>query len=182
MFKHKHRGGSEDDRREVEILEDIDRTEHEILDRLTPKLSFIKISFQRGSVMAEGPVVLSAGQSTIASIDYFDQTGNPMPAGFVPPNISFSIDNPAIASSTPNSDNQTDVVSYVSAGVANLTASCTSAEGLALSDTETVTCSPVVLPPPVLSSIKINFAAPTGATPAARPELTAAQKANTARK
>jgi hypothetical protein len=83
-----------------------------------------------------------------------------MPAGFVPPNITFLIDNPALASSTPNADNQTDVVTYVSAGVANLTASCTSAEGLALTDTETVTCSPVVVPPPVLSSIKINFTAP----------------------
>ena len=111
--------------------------------------------------MAEGPITLSAGQSTIASIDYFDQTGAPMPSTFVPPAITYSIDNAGIASSTPAADGQTDAVAYVAAGVANLTASCTSAEGLALTDTETVTCSPVVLPPPVLSSIKVNFAAPT---------------------
>ena len=154
-----------EEKRELEVLEDIDRTEHKILHALEPRLSFIKIAFTKGNIMAEGPVVLSAGQSSVASIDYFDQTGAPMPASFVPPNISYSIDQPGIASSTPQSDNQTDDVAYVSAGVANLTASCTSAEGLALTDTEPVTCSPVVAPPPVLSSIKINFAAPTGGTP-----------------
>ena len=158
------------ERKELEVLEDIDRTEHAILDRLRPRLSFIKITFQRGNIMAEGPVTLQQGQSTVASIDYFDQTGAPMPATFTPPNITYSIDHPEIASSTPNPDNQTDPIAYVTAGVANLTARCTSAEGLALSDTETVTCTPVVVPPPVLSSIKINFAAPTGgtATPAAK--------------
>jgi hypothetical protein len=153
------------EKREVEILEELLHVSRRILAILTPKhgrrqLGSIKIKFTKGNTIMEGPVVLAAGQSTIASIDYFDQTGAPMPAGFVPPNITFLIDNPALASSTPNSDNQTDVVAYVSAGVANLTASCTSAEGLALTDTETVTCSPVVVPPPVLSSIKINFSAP----------------------
>lgn len=154
----------DEEKRAVEILEDIDCTLHRILERLParPQLTGIKIRFTTKGNFMEGPVTLQQGQSTIASIDYFDQTGAPMPAGFVPPNISYSIDNSAIASSTPNPDNQTDVVAYVTAGVANLTASCTSAEGLALTDTETVTCSPVVLPPPVLSSIKINFAAPSG--------------------
>ncbi|HXN71521.1 MAG TPA: hypothetical protein VN861_03095 [Candidatus Acidoferrales bacterium] len=173
MF-HIHRQPKPDPK--LDELREIERTDQRIeadLDKLVgalvPRLSFIKIAFQpprglQGDVMAEGPVVLASGQLTTASIDYFDQTGAPMPATFVPPNITFAIDNPAIATSTPNPDNQTDVVAYVSAGVANLTASCTSAEGLALTDTETVTCSPVVLPPPVLSSIKVNFAAPTGGT------------------
>ena len=106
-------------------------------------------------------VTLASGQSVVASVLYFDQTGAAMPTGFVPPAVTFTIDNPAIATSTPNADGQTDVVAYVSAGVANLTASVTSAEGLALTDTEAVTCSPVVLPPPVLSSIKVDFAPPT---------------------
>lgn len=105
-------------------------------------------------------VTLSQGQATVASVLYFDQTGAPMPSGFVPPNVSFSIDNSGIASSTPNSDNQTDVVAWVSAGAANLTATVVSAEGVTISDTETVTCSPVVVPPPVLTSIKIDFATP----------------------
>lgn len=154
-----------------QVLKEQEQTEKKIekdlgalVGALVPRLSVIKIAFTKGTIMAEGPVVLSSGQSTIASIDYFDQTGNPMPAGFVPPNVTYAIDNAAIATSTPAADNQTDAVAYVSAGVANLTASLTSAEGLALTDTETVTCSPVVLPPPVLSSVKINFSTPTGGT------------------
>jgi len=154
-----------------QILKEQEETERSIkrdLDKvvgfLEPHLRVIKIAFTKGTTMAEGPVVLSSGQSTIASIDYFDQTGNPMPAGFVPPNVTYSIDNSALASSAPVGDNQTDLVTYVSAGVANLTGAVISAEGLALSDTETVTCSPVVLPPPVLASVKINFSAPTGGT------------------
>lgn len=111
--------------------------------------------------MPQGPVTLASGQSTVATVLYFDQTGAPMPSTFVPPAVTFAIDNSAVASSTPGADGQSDTVAYVSAGVANLTASVTSAEGLALTDTETVTCSPVVLPPPVLSSIKVSFSTPT---------------------
>jgi hypothetical protein len=148
---------------ELRVLRDIDHTEHEILDRLSPKLTFIKISFLRGEFMAEGPVTLQVGQSTIASIDYFDQNGNLMPPTFVPPNVTYSIDQPTIASSTPNADNQTDAVAYVAAGVANLTATVAGPNG-PLTDTETVTCVAGVTAPPVLSSIKINFAAPTPAS------------------
>lgn len=110
--------------------------------------------------MAQGPVVLNAGQSTVATVLYFDQSGNPMPASFVPPSVTFTIDNSSIASSTPI-DAQSSTVAYVAAGVANLTAAVTSAEGLSLTDTETVTCNPVVTPPPILSSVKISFSAPT---------------------
>ncbi|SRR6266436_1608002 len=142
-------------RNQAELLE-------EILNRLPqpPQLTNIQLKFSTGGIMAEGPVVLAAGQSTVASIDYFDQTGAPMPAGFVPPAASFSIDDATIASSTPSGDGLTDAVAYVSAGVANLSVSLTSAEGLALSDTESVTCSPDVIPPPVLSSIRLNFSTP----------------------
>lgn len=139
-------------RKETGILREIARD-------LKPKLAFIKLAF--GGIMAQGPVTLSQGQSTTATILYFDQTGAPMPAGFVPPAVTFTIDNPSFASSTPGSDGQSDVVAYVAAGVANLTASVTSAEGLSLSDVETVTCTPVVLPPPALSSIKVDFSTPT---------------------
>jgi hypothetical protein len=148
------------------LLEEILREEQkqtvlltEIRDDLRPKLSAIEIRF--GDNMAQGPVTLSSGQSTTATVLYFDQTGAPMPSTFVPPTVTYTIDNAAIASSTPGADGQSDLVTYVSAGVANLTAAVTSAEGLALSDTETVTCSPVVTPPPVLSSVKINFSTPT---------------------
>lgn len=162
MSRHRKR---DEELKELKEIEKVDERIEEDLDKivgfLKPKLRSIKIAFRKGKVMAEGPVVLSSGQSTVASIDYFDQTGAPMPKGFVPPNITFAIDNPAIATSTPASDNQTSAIAYVSAGVANLTASCTSAEGLALQDVETVTCSPIVVPPPVLSSIKVNFSTPT---------------------
>lgn len=127
----------------------------------SPQLTNIKLKFTTGGIMAEGPVVLSSGQSTVATVDYFDATGAPMPSTFVPPPVTFSIDNAAVASSTPGTDLQSSVIAYVSAGAANLTASVTSAEGLALSDTETVTCSPIVLPPPVLTSVRLNFGTPT---------------------
>lgn len=110
----------------------------------------------------QGPVILvAAGQDTTASVLGFDQFGNPMSADFVMPPVTFTIDNSAIATSVPNADGITDVVTAVANGVANLTAAVTSAEGLALSDTETVTVNIPAPPPPpapVLSSIKIAFA------------------------
>ena len=136
------------------------REQARILRSLHPRLTSIKIKFSKGDNMAEAPITLRAGQSTIASIDYFDQNGQPMPASFVPPDVTFVIDNPAVASSTPNADKQTDTVTYVSAGTAKLSASVVSAEGVDVSDTQTVTCAPVVVPPPVLTSIKINFSDP----------------------
>ena len=105
----------------------------------------------------QGPVVLTAaGQVTTASLLGFDQNGNPMPANFVMPPVTFVIDSPSVATSTPNTDGVTDAVTAVANGVANLKANVTSAEGLALSDTETVT---VAIPTavPVLSSVKLAF-------------------------
>jgi hypothetical protein len=164
-MSHEHNDEHEETRllREaVGLLQQILQIDTGILQALqpsAPKLSKIKIQF--GGIMPLGPVTLNVGQSTTASVQGFDQTGAPMPASFVMPPVTFAVDNPAIASSTPNADNATDGIIGVSAGVANLTASVTSAEGLALSDTETVTVSPVVAPPPVLSSIKVSFTAPT---------------------
>jgi hypothetical protein len=144
------------EREELKVLREIEKD----LDKLVkPRLSFVKISF--GGTMAQGPVTLSQGQSTTATVLYFDQTGAPMPDNFVPPAVTFAIDNPAIASSVTAADSKSDAVGYVAAGVANLKASVTSAEGLALSDTETVTCLPPTVPTPVLSSIKVDFSTPT---------------------
>ena len=136
---------------EIELLREIAR-------ELKPKLSFIKIAFRRNGIMAEGPVTLTVGQVTVASIDAFDQNGAPF-TGAVPAPV-WSIDNPAfdsIAADASNAANE-DVTS-LSAGVANLTATVTTAAGAVLTDTEAVTN---VAQAPVLSSIKINFAAPTG--------------------
>jgi hypothetical protein len=147
---------------EVQILRKIEKEDDRIADDLDkvvgflkPRLSFIKIAFTRSNIMAEGPVSLAVGQKTTASIDGFDQNGAPW-TGAIPP-VTFTIDNPAFATSTPNSDNVTDVVAGVSAGIANLSASLTNAAGTVLTDTETVT---VVAAAPVLSSIKVNFSTP----------------------
>src|SRR4029077_1594916 len=107
-------------------------------------LSQIKIIFERNNLMAaplpgSDPVTLQPGQSTTAKVLYFDQNGNPMPSSFIPPSVSYSIDHPEFASSTPQADGQSDLVAYVSAGVAQLTATVQGPNG-PLSDSETVTC------------------------------------------
>lgn len=162
-----HHHGHWLEKKEVELLEQSVRLEREevgilkdIRKELGPRqLSSIKLAFG-GIKMATpviGPVALNVGDAVTGSVAVFDQNGNPMPAGFVVPAVSYSMDNPAIASSTPNSDGQTDAVVALSAGVANLTASLTTAEGLTLTDTETVTVTSVVVVP-VASSIKVAFA------------------------
>jgi hypothetical protein len=148
-------------------LKQIERTDEHIADdldklvaALPQKLSFIKIRF-KGASMPEGPVTLAQGQSSTATIDYFDQNGNLMSPSstFTPPTVTYTIDNSAIATSVPQPDGQSDLVTWVSAGIANLTATVAGPNGT-LTDTETVTCQPAVVATPVLSSIKINFSAP----------------------
>jgi hypothetical protein len=133
-----------------------------------PTLAFIKIAFYQPkeetmsttapvpSQSTAGPVVLTVGQSTTASVLGFDQNGNPMPTDFVMPPVSFSVDSASFASSTPNSDGVTDAIVGVAEGVANLTASVTGPNGT-LTDTETITVTAAVVTPPVLSSIKVAF-------------------------
>jgi hypothetical protein len=136
-------------REELQLLKEIQR-------ELKPKLSVIKIAFRRNNVMAEGPVTLTVGQKTVASVDGFDQNGAPFTG--VIPTPSWSIDNStfdSIAADTANPSNE-DVAS-VAVGVANLSVSVTSAEGKVLTDTESVTN---VAAASVLSSVKINFSTP----------------------
>jgi len=121
-----------------------------IAGELAPKrLSSIKVQLTPGgSIMPVGPLTLAVGKTFTATIVGFDQNGaafsGPIPAP------SFSVDNPAVA--TVDATAGSGVA--VSAGVANVTGSLTSAEGLAISDTETVTVTAVV---PVLSSIKVSL-------------------------
>lgn len=119
----------------------------------------------------EGAVILtSVGQVATASILYFDTTGVPMPSSFVPPAISYSVDDTAgaIVKVVDNGDG-TATVTDVGNGVANLTASATSAEGLAVSDTETVTVNNGgVAPGQTLGSIKIAFDGGSAAAAAVR--------------
>jgi hypothetical protein len=148
------------DHEEIKLLKEILAELVLIRVILEPKLTYIQIAFTKEGTMAtQGPVVLNQGQSTTATVLYFDQTGAPMPSTFVPPAVVYTIDHPEFASSTPGTDGQSDVIAYVAAGVANLTATVQGPNG-PLTDTETVTCNPVVAPPPVLSSIKIAFSTP----------------------
>jgi len=155
---------------QVETLEELRHLSYSIrrIERelITPRLVEIRIAFTAPStskgdplMAVQGPVTLTTvGQVATASILGFDQFGNPW-AGPIPP-VSFSIDDTAgaIVTSKDNGDG-TDTVAAVANGVANLTASLTTAEGVELTDTETITVAIPVVPPPtsVLSSIKIAF-------------------------
>lgn len=104
-----------------------------------------------------GPITLTtAGQAVTASVLGFDQFGNPFTGPI--PTPTFSSDDTAGAIVT--FDPTTGIVTAVANGVANITASLTTAEGLALTDTEAVTVAIAVVPPPtpVLSSVKVAFA------------------------
>lgn len=122
-----------------------------------PFLSAIQLQFRGKDMATPGPVTLtSAGQQVTASVVGFDQFGQPF-TGTIP-TPTFSSDDTAGAIVT--FDPATGLTTAVANGVANITASLTTAEGLALTDTEAVTVAiPIVPPPtPVLSSIKVAFA------------------------
>lgn len=123
-----------------------------------PILTSIKIQFQGDPIMAvAGPVTLTTlGQQVTASVLGFDQFGAAF-TGLMPTATLTSDDTTgAIVAFDPT----TGMTTAVANGVANITASLTTAEGLALTDTEAVTVAiPIVPPPtPVLSSIKVAFA------------------------
>jgi hypothetical protein len=120
-----------------------------------PYLNSIKVLL-KGTPMPVGPVTLTAvGQTVTASVVGFDQFGQPFTGTL--PAATLSSDDSAGAIVT--FDPSTGLTTAVANGVANITASLTTAEGLALTDTETVTVAiPVVPPPPqVLSSIKVSL-------------------------
>lgn len=124
-----------------------------------PFLASIQIAFTQGDSVppTPGPITLTAaGQTATASVVGFDQFGQPFTGTL--PTATLTSDDSAGAIVT--FDPTTGLTTAVANGVANITASLTTAEGLALTDTETVTVAiPVVPPPtPVLSSIKVAFA------------------------
>jgi hypothetical protein len=145
----------------IDLLDRIEQSIERVLREIThPKqrLSSIRIVFNpKGASMATvGPVTLTkVGQVATASVVGFDQFGNPMPSDFVMPAVTWTDDDAAGAIVT--LDATAGTVTAVANGVANLTASVTSAEGLALTDTEAVTVA-IPVATPVLSSIKIAFA------------------------
>ena len=121
-----------------------------------PFLAAIALSFKENAMPTAGPVTLvTAGQQVTASVLGFDQFGQPFTGAI--PAATLSSDDTAQAIVT--FDPATGLTTAVANGVANITASLTTAEGLSLTDTEAVTVAiPIVPPPtPVLSSIKVAF-------------------------
>lgn len=98
--------------------------------------------------MPVGPLTISVGQSYVASVVGFDQNGaafsGPIPAA------TFAVADSTVASIDPTAGTGAGLAG----GVTGVSASLTSAEGLALTDTETLTVTAVV---PVLSSIKVSL-------------------------
>lgn len=122
-----------------------------------PVLNSIQIHFSGENMQAvAGPITLTtAGQVVTASVLGFDQFGQPFTGTMPAATLSSDDATGAIVAFDPATGQTTAVAN----GVANITATLTTAEGLALTDTEAVTVAiPVVpLPTPVLSSIKVAF-------------------------
>jgi hypothetical protein len=112
-----------------------------------------------------GPIMLTTlGQVATAVLFYFDQNGQPMPAGFVPPEATFSTDDTAGAiAKVVDNGNDTATVTAEGNGVANLSVKLTSAEGVEIDASVAVTVSLPTPPPPpppptpVLTSVQIGF-------------------------
>jgi hypothetical protein len=123
-----------------------------------PYLSSIKIQFLKGTtpMPTPGPITLTeVGQTATAVVLGFDQNGQPFLGTMPPATLSSDDTSAAIVTFDPASGLTTAVAN----GVANITGQVQSAEGLMLTDTETVTVAiPITSPPPqVLSSIKVAF-------------------------
>ena len=122
-------------------------------------LTKIQLQFSKGTLMpTPGPITLTTvGQQVTASVVGYDQFGALFTG--VMPQATLSSDDTAGAIVT--FDPTTGLTTDVGNGVANITATLTTAEGLALTDTEAVTVANTINPPPptpVLSSIKVAFA------------------------
>jgi hypothetical protein len=151
-------------------VEDLEAEVAELLPLTSIKIQFTRINAMStspsGPAPVAGPVTLTAvGQQVVASVLGFDQFGNPFTGTMPAATLSASDTAGTIASFDPVSG----TVTAVANGVDNITASLTSAEGLALTDTEAVTVAIPVTPPPtpVLSSVKVAFAPVAAAVAAA---------------
>ena len=113
----------------------------------------------------QGPIVLTDTNPLPVSIAVFAQDGtqfNPSDADYaiaaaLIAQAQFSIDQPSVAAVSKAADGTTNQVTAVANGTATLTAAVTSAEGVALQDTDSVTVNIGNTPPPtrVAASIKI---------------------------
>lgn len=131
----------------------------QILAELKPSpavLNQIKIVF--GGNMAVGPVTLSQQTpNTVARILGFDQFGSAFSIDFTATPVTYTLDDPTQDTLAANADGSANI-SWITPGgkTVNLTATCAG-----FTDTEQINNIAVVVPPPVLSSIKIDFSAPT---------------------
>jgi hypothetical protein len=119
-------------------------------------LTSIRVGFKKGASMKfiPGPITLAtAGEQALAGIIGYDQDGNEWTGPLATP-FQLKGDNDAVATVDPESG----IVTAVANGVMNLTGQYPLGDGTFLTDTETVTVS-IVEVPPVLSSIKVGFAA-----------------------
>lgn len=166
------------EQRALELLNEIRQEQNLLLavarridGRLKPRLARIEVVYnerptcrstepgEKEMAPTAGPVTLTtAGQKTTASVLGFDQNGQPMPSTFSMPLAAWTIDDTsgAVVSSIDNGDG-TDTVTAVANGNVNLTASLTTAEGLALTASQAVTVL-IAAVAPVLSSIQVAFA------------------------
>lgn len=157
--KH-HHDNDRLEEKEVELLEESVKLQREdlavdkqIRNLLRPRLSSLKVAFTEKRTMPPvvGPAVINVGDKIFASVVGFDQNGQVFTGPI--PTPALSVDDASIVSL----DTTTGEVNGLAAGVANVTAEVTSAEGADLTDTESVTVAAVPPPTPVLSSIKVAF-------------------------
>jgi len=113
-----------------------------------PVLSSIKVILSGGNTMPVGPLTIAVAQKYVATVVGFDQNGAPF-SGPIPA-ATFAVADATVASIDPTAGTGAGLA----AGVTGVSASLTSAEGLALTDTETLT---VTAAPPVLTSIKVSL-------------------------
>lgn len=123
------------------------------------QLTEIKLMFQiKGEppMITPGPVTLTkVGQIATAVVLGYDQLGQPFLGEMPPSTLTCDDTTGAIVTFDP----ATGATTAVANGTTNVNAEVTSAEGLVLSDSETVTVAITEPPPPdqVLSSIKVAF-------------------------
>ncbi len=119
-----------------------------------PRLSSFQVHFRRKRHMpTPGPITLTAaGQTTTAVIaNPLDQFGQPFTGPL--PTATFTDDNAAAATTDPTSG----VVTAIANGTDNVTASLTTAEGVALTASGQVIVD-IPVAAPVLTSFEVQFA------------------------
>ena len=123
----------------------------------TTTLTAIKLLHTQNGDTMQGPITLNVGQSTTATVLGFNADGSPFTGTM--PTASYTVSDPAQDSVTAGSANDATVTS-LAAGSADFSVTLTTAEGIQLTDSTSIT-NVAVVPPQALSSIKLDFSTPT---------------------